>query len=111
MKMEKKNYDKTIIVNVSAEEAIKKISQINLWWATNVQGDTKNLDDVFTVRFGKTFSTIQITEIIPDKKILWSILNSSLPLFKDEKIWNGTKMVWEISSSNRATEITMTHVG
>ena len=109
--MEKKNYDKTIIVNVSAEEAIKKISQINFWWATNVQGDTKNLDDVFTVRFGKTFSTIQITEIIPDKKILWSILNSSLPLFKDEKIWNGTEMVWEILSLNRATEITMTHVG
>jgi hypothetical protein len=69
------------------------------------------LNDVFTVRFGKTFSTIQITEIVPDKKFLWSILNSSLPLFKDEKVWNGTKMLWEIFYSNNTTEIRMTHVG
>lgn len=109
--MEKKDFHCIIEVNVSPEEAIQKIEQVNLWWASNVQGATKNLNDVFTVRFGKTFSTIQVTEMIPGKKMLWSILNSSLPLFKDETVWNGTKILWEISSANNTTAISMTHLG
>src|SRR5712675_1684579 len=109
--MENQDFTATISVDATSSEAFDKITQVNKWWATNVQGNTTNLNDVFTVRFGKTFSTIQITDIIPDKKILWSILNSSLPLFKDENVWNGTKMLWEISSSNNAAEIRMTHIG
>jgi len=30
--MVNKNYHRTIMVNASAEEAIKKISQVNFWW-------------------------------------------------------------------------------
>ena len=109
--MVNKNFDITIKVNVSTEEAMKRICHVKKWWATNIEGDTTNLNDVFTVRFGKTFSTIQITELIPDEKILWSILSSSLPLFKNEKVWNGTKILWEVSNTNNASEIRMTHIG
>jgi hypothetical protein len=105
------DYSKKITVNATAKDAFININNVIGWWATNVKGSTKSLNDVFTVRFGKTFSTIQITEMITDKKILWSILDSSLPLFKDEKVWSGTKMLWEISNVNNATEIRMTHIG
>ena len=109
--MEGQNYSVTIIVKTTARRAFENISNVSGWWATNVSGNTANLNDVFTVRFGKTFSTIKITELIPDKKIEWTIQDSSLPLFKDEKVWNDTQIVWEISAAGNESEIRMTHVG
>ncbi len=34
---------------------MKKISQVNFWWAKNLSGSTEKLNDKFTVRFGETF--------------------------------------------------------
>jgi len=108
-----KNKDLTTVlqINVSAKEAFDKISKVGDWWATNIIGNTKNLNDVFDVRFGKTFSTIKITECIADKKIVWSIMDSSLPLFNDPQVWKDTQIVWEISDENNSSQITMTHIG
>ena len=50
---EKKNYHRTIMVNASAEEAMKKISQINLWWRKDFSGRAEKLNDKFTVPFGE----------------------------------------------------------
>jgi len=101
----------TIQVSVSAKEAFDKISRVGDWWATNITGSTKNLSDVFNVRFGKTFSTIQITELIIDKKIVWSVIDSSLPLFNNPQVWKDTQIVWEILNENKVTQIKMTHIG
>lgn len=101
----------TIRVNVSAKEAFENILKVDDWWATNITGNTKNLNDVFNVRFGKTFSTIKITEWVVEKKIIWSIIDSSLPLFNNPQVWKDTRIVWEISGDNNSTQITMTHIG
>jgi len=110
-KKQKKDFHRTITVNASAAEAFEKIAEVDHWWATNVTGNTKNQNDVFTVRFGKTFSTIKITECVPGKKMVWSITESSLPLFNNPQVWKDTRIVWEISGENNITQIEMTHVG
>ena len=40
--MKNKNFHKTIKVNASTEEAMKKISQVNQWWAKKVKGKQKS---------------------------------------------------------------------
>jgi len=50
--MEKKDYHRTITVNSSAEEAMKKIGQVNLWWAKNFKGTADKLDDKFRYTLG-----------------------------------------------------------
>jgi len=50
-----KNFHRAIKVNSSAKEAMKKISQVNLWWAKNFSGSAEKLNDKFTVRFGENF--------------------------------------------------------
>src|ERR1700753_3125903 len=94
--MEQFDFTTSFQVKETPTQVIKKIEAVNDWWATNVFGNTTHLRDVFTVRFGKTFATMQVAEFIEDKKIKWTIRESSLPLFKNEKVWNGTDIVWDI---------------
>jgi hypothetical protein len=49
---------------------MKKISQVNLWWAKDFSGKAEKLNDKFTIRFGHTFVDFQIGELVPDKKIV-----------------------------------------
>jgi hypothetical protein len=109
--MEKKNYHKTIIVTSSADEAMRKISQVNLWWAKKVKGKTEKLNDKFTVDFGETFVDFQISELIPNKKVVWRVTDCNLNWINNKKEWVDTEVVFEISSENGKTKIDFTHIG
>jgi uncharacterized protein YndB with AHSA1/START domain len=110
-KTKKKDFHSTITVNASAAEALKKISQVNLWWAKDFSGGAEKLNDQFTVRFGKTFVDFQISELVPGKKIVWKVLDCYLEWINDKKEWIGTEVVFELSSENKKTTIDFTHVG
>lgn len=106
-----RDYTCTIRVKASAGQAFEAISDIAKWWATNFEGKAKFPGDCFRVRFGKTYSVMEVTESDPGKKLVWTIKESHLPLFKDSAQWNGTRIAWAISTRTSETEITMTHVG
>ncbi|HEY6977330.1 MAG TPA: SRPBCC domain-containing protein [Chitinophagaceae bacterium] len=120
-KMENKNYHRTIIVDASAEEAMKKISQINFWWKKDFSGSAGRLNDKFTVPFGEpSFVDFIISEFVPDKKVVWKVTDCYLPWFQDKKEWNNTEVVFEVSQENARpgdlvgrgkTKIDFTHVG
>lgn len=109
--MEKKDFHRTITVNASAEEAMKKIAQVNLWWAKNFSGSAEQLNDTFTVRFGETFVDFLISEFVPNKKVVWKVTDCNLHWIKAKKEWNSTKVVFEISSENNRSKIDFTHLG
>jgi hypothetical protein len=114
--MEKKNYHRTITVNASPEEAMKKISQVNHWWKHDFSGSAEKLNDKFTVPFGelngeKSFVDFVVSEIVPTKKAVWKVTDCNLPWFKDKTEWNNTEVVFEISSDNGKCKIDFTHIG
>ena len=109
--MENKNFHKAIKVNASAEEAMKKISQVNKWWAEKVKGKTEKLNDKFTVDFSETFVDFQISELIPNKKVVWKVTDCNLHWIKAKKEWVGNEVVFEISEKKNSTQIDFTHVG
>jgi hypothetical protein len=111
-KMTNKNYHRTITVNASAEEAMKKISQIDLWWRKDFSDRAEKLHDTFTVPFGApSFVDFVISEMIPNKKVVWSVTDCYLPWFNDKKEWNNTEVVFEFSEDSDKTTIDFTHVG
>lgn len=105
------NFSTTFSVVDSPAEVMEAIGNVAGWWATNNSGRTKKVGDSFTVRFGKTFSTIQVIEFIHDKKLVWFVTDCDLPLFADPKEWLHTKLVWEVSFGNGKTEVRFTHEG
>jgi len=111
MKMANKNFHRIITVNASAEEVMKKISQINFWWVKEFSGKAEKLNDKFHVPMGKTFVDFQITELVPNKKVAWKVTDSNIYWLKDKKEWNGTEVVFEISEKGKATQIDFTHIG
>lgn len=109
--MSTKNFHTAITVNASAEEAMKKINQVNKWWAKKVKGKSEKLNDQFTVDFGETFVDFQISELIPNKKLVWLVTDCNLHWINNKKEWNGTEVVFEISSARNKTKIDFTHIG
>ena len=108
---EKKNFHRTITVNASPEETMKKISEVNGWWAKNFTGKAEKLNDKFSVRFGDTFVDFQISELIPNQKVVWTVTDCNLHWIKDKKEWKGTEVVFEISGKKNETQIDFTHIG
>ena len=109
--MEKKDFHRTITVNASAEETMKKISQINLWWVKDFSGKAEKLNDKFHVPMGKTFVDFQLIELVPNKKVVWNVTDSYINWLRDKKEWNGTEVVFEISEKENATQLDFTHIG
>lgn len=114
--MENKNYHRTIMVNSSAEEAMKKISQPNLWWRKDFSGIAEKQNDKFHIPFGdangeKSFVDFVVSELVPNKKIVWKVVDCNLPWFKDKKEWNNTQVVFELSSEDGSTKVDFIHIG
>ncbi|HTA84442.1 MAG TPA: SRPBCC domain-containing protein [Bacteroidia bacterium] len=109
--MKTQDYHTSISAKVSAEEAIKKINQVNLWWAKNFKGKAEKLNDSFTVQFGKAFVDFKISELVPGKKVVWKVTDCNLEWINNKKEWNGTDVVFELTKKGNLTQIDFTHIG
>ena len=106
-----KNFHTSITVDASLEEALKKINQVNNWWSKKVTGKSQKLNDEFTVDFGETFVDFQISELVPNKKVVWSVKDCNLHWIDKKDEWNGTEVVFEMSPIKNKTKIDFTHIG
>ncbi|MFT3823979.1 MAG: SRPBCC domain-containing protein [Chitinophagaceae bacterium] len=109
--MEQQDFHCSITAGVTPEQAFSGINDVAAWWSKSFKGASEHPGDVFTVRFGETFAEFEITEVIPNKKIVWFTRDCNLHFMKDKKEWKGTSLNWEISSNGDTTRVDMTHVG
>lgn len=110
--MNKQDYNQIITLHVKPNEAFKGICKVSEWWGkNNIEGETENLNDVFTYHIGDTRVTFKIIEFIPDKKIVWLCTDGYLPWLEDKTEWKNTKIVFEISENENSTQINFMHIG
>ena len=109
--MKKQNYHCSITANSTANKAVENINRVNAWWTENFEGHSEKLNDIFTVRFGETFVTFKVMEVIAGKKIVWQVTDCYLHWLKDKKEWNDTQLLWEISTNDNLAQIDFTHFG
>jgi hypothetical protein len=110
--MEKRqDFSYSFIVKVVPNEAMEKISQVNLWWAKNFKGEASKLNDEFSVYFGDTYVNFKISEVIPDKKIIWLVTDCNLHWIEDKKEWKNTEVIFSLAGKNGKTQIDFIHKG
>ena len=106
------NYHSSISTSVSPQVAFDKICRVSEWWATNFEGKSEKLNDVFTVRFkNDDMYTCKISQIIPDEKIVWDVIDAYQSWHDNHTEWVGTKILWEVYTQENVTHVKMTHLG
>lgn len=110
--MEKNNFTSSISANISAEEAIKKISNVPGWWGVTFSGNAEKQNDKFIVKMGgESFFDFTVTELIPGRKIVWLVTDCYMPWYSDKKEWANTKLIFDLTENNGVTNLTFTHEG
>ena len=105
------DFSLSLTVKASAKETMERISQVKSWWAKNLKGQAGKLNDEFSVYFGDTYVNFRVSEVVPNKKIVWLVTECNLHWIKDKQEWKNTQVIWSLAENNGKTQIDFVHKG
>lgn len=106
------DFTTTFVVDQTPEEVFNAIRNVRGWWSENIEGGTADLNDEFTYRYKDAhISKMKLVEVIPNKKVVWQVLDNHFNFTKDKNEWRGTKISFEIDRKDQQTQMRFTHLG
>lgn len=110
--MDNQDFTTTLLVDQTPEEIFNAINDVRGWWSEEIEGNTNQLNDEFTYHYRDIHRCqIKLIEVIPNKKVVWLVMNNYFKFTKDKSEWTGTKISFEISKKDNQTQIRFTHLG
>ena len=110
--MNNQDFTTTILVDQSAEKVFNAINNVRGWWSENIKGSTKKLNDEFLYHYKDVHTCkIRLTEVIPNEKVVWLVLDNYFSFTNDKSEWKGTKIIFEIAEKDGKTQLRFTHQG
>ena len=110
--MEKKDFTSTIEVYQTPSVAFSAIKQFRAWWSEEIKGNTDQLNETFFYHYKDVhLSKIKLVEVIPDKKLVYQVVDNQFNFTKDKTEWVNTKLIFEIMPDGDKTKIVFTHEG
>ena len=113
--MDNISYSATVELTKTPKDVYKAITaDVAKWWGgKDLEGSSIKLNDEFIIHHpGSHYSKQKLVEVIPDKKVIWFVEESTLHwLKKDKNEWTGTKMIFEITVEAGKTVLHFTHDG
>lgn len=112
MKMETTDFTSTIVVDQKPEQVFNAINNVRGWWSEEIEGNTNHLNEVFNYHYEDVHRCeIKIVEFVPNKKIVWEVLDNYFKFTQDKTEWIGTKIIFDISEKDGKTQLVFTHAG
>ncbi|GGD91798.1 SRPBCC family protein [Paenibacillus nasutitermitis] len=106
------NYSTSFTVDQSPEEVFAAITNVRGWWSEEIEGKTNELGEFKYHHQDIHRCTIEITELVPGKKVVWHIADNYFSFVKHKSEWTDTDIVFEITKKDDGkTEVRFTHVG
>jgi hypothetical protein len=110
--MKTSDFSTTVLVDQTPKEAFDAITNVRGWWSEEIEGGTAKLNDVFNYHYEDVHRTkIKLIEVVPEKKVVWHVLENYFKFTEDKSEWTDTKVVFDISQKDNKTLIRMTHQG
>ena len=106
------DFTTTIVVDKTPGEVFNAINNVRGWWSEEIEGNTEKLNDEFAYHFKDVhMCKMKLIEVIPDKKVVWLVLDNYFKFTADKSEWIGTKIIFEINKQDGKTQVRLTHVG
>ena len=108
--MNHQDFTTTLLVDQTPQEAFDAINNVRGWWSEEIEGSTDKLHDEFFYHYEDVHRCkMKLIEVIPNKKVVWLVLENYFKFTKDKTEWTGTKIIFEISEKDNKTQIRFTH--
>lgn len=102
------------VFDLSSKKVFESLTiEIPEWWSKHFEGESDCAGKLFTVRFGSTYKTMLVQELIPHKKVVWEVLDAliDIPELRNKREWVGTRILWEIVEQEEVSTLILTHHG
>ena len=110
--MKTSDFTTTLLVDQTPEQAFHAINHVRRWWSEEIEGSTNKLGDEFTLQYEDIHRCqIKLVEFIPNKKVVWLVMDNYFKFTKDKSEWIGNKISFEISKKDNKTQIRFTQFG
>lgn len=106
------NYSTTLLTDQRPETAFKAIKNFRAWWSEEIEGSTDQVGETFFYHYKDVhLCKLKLVELIPNKKLVYQVLDNQFNFVKDKSEWIDTKLVFDISTANGKTKVQFTHEG
>ena len=110
--MNTKDFTTTLLVEASPAAVFNSINNVRGWWSEEIEGGTDKFNDEFNYHFEDVHRCkMRVIELVPDKKVVWLVLDNYFKFTKDKNEWTGNHIVFEITPQDGKTQVRMTQVG
>ncbi|MEO6730623.1 MAG: hypothetical protein ABIN01_05360 [Ferruginibacter sp.] len=106
------DFTTTILVGQTPEQVFSAINNVRGWWSEEIEGGTEKLNDEFNYHYKDVhISKMKLIEVIPNKKVVWLVMDNHFNFIKDKQEWIGNKVVFEITVMGDKTQLRFTQLG
>lgn len=110
--MKNEDFTTTFALDTTPEHVFDAVNNVRGWWSENIEGQTDKLNSEFSYHYQDVHRCkMKITELVPNKKVVWHVLDNYFKFTKEENEWKGTDVIFEISEEDGKTKLKFTHQG
>ncbi|MDE5492776.1 SRPBCC domain-containing protein [Elizabethkingia meningoseptica] len=110
--MDNKSYSTEFYVSQTPHECFQAIKNFRGWWSEDIEGVTDKLNETFFYHYKDIhLSKLKLSDEVPDKKLVYDVVDNQFSFTQNKNEWRGTKLVFEVSEHNGKTKVKFTHDG
>lgn len=106
------DFTTVLLVDQTPKQAFDAINNVRGWWSEEIEGITNELNAVFKYHYEDVHRCqMKIVELVPDKKVVWLVMDNNFKFTRDKSEWKGNSIIFEITQNGKQTEIRFTQEG
>lgn len=110
--MNNADFTTSITVDATPEQVFDAVNNVRGWWSEEIEGSTTKLNDEFAYHYKDVhIAKMKLIEVIPNKKVVWLVMDNYFKFTEDKNEWTGNKIVFEIIEKDNKTELQFTQLG
>ncbi|GAB0102486.1 hypothetical protein JMUB6875_14540 [Nocardia sp. JMUB6875] len=110
--MTDQNFTVSITVDRTPAEVFAAVLDARGWWGRDIVGGTERAGDRFVYEVpGVHRSDIELTEVVPNSRVVWLIKDNWFSFVEDKTEWVGNEIRFDITETDGGTELRFTQIG